>query len=106
MPTLLSVAGVDAPKQRPLDGVDLSPILLRQETLASRPLYWGSLSNSGNRSEALRQGVWKLVVQHPKAAPGSFENEKVELYNLNNDPAEQLDVAAEHPELSGTMLGN
>ena len=104
MPTLLSLAGVDAPKQRPLDGVDLSPILLRQETLASRPLYWASLSNSGNRSEALREGAWKLVVQHPNAAPGSFENEKVELYHLLNDPGEQLNVAAEHPKLSETML--
>lgn len=104
MPTLLSLAGVASPSTRPLDGVDLSPILLRGETLSSRPLFWASLGNGGNRSEALREGDWKLVVQHPKAAPGSFENETVELYHLQNDPSEQNDVAGTHPERVGKML--
>ncbi len=89
MPTLLSLASVESPSTRPLDGVDLSPILLRRERLPSRPLFWASLSNGGNRAEAFREGIWKLVVQHPKAAPGSFENEKLELYHLPNDPSEQ-----------------
>ena len=71
MPTILSVAGIEKPKNRVLDGVDLSPVLFEQKTLPARPLYWGSLSNNGARSEALRDGNWKLVVQHPKAKPGT-----------------------------------
>ena len=54
MPTILSVADIEKPKNRALDGVDLSPVLFQQKTLPARPLYWGSLSNNGARSEALR----------------------------------------------------
>ena len=46
MPTILSVAGIEKPKNRTLDGVDLSPVLFEQKTLPARPLYWGSLSNN------------------------------------------------------------
>ena len=50
---------------------------------ARRPLFWASLSNNGSRSEAMREGPWKLVVLHPKAAKGTFENEQLELYRLD-----------------------
>jgi arylsulfatase A len=105
MPTLLSLAGVDSSAGRPLDGVDLSPLLLRSESPPRRPLFWASLSNRGNRSEAMREDEWKLVVQHPRADPGTFDNEKVELYHLQNDPSEKLDVAEEHPQQTARMLG-
>jgi arylsulfatase A len=104
MPTLLSLASVPAPKDRPLDGVDLSPVLLKQQTLPPRPLYWASLSNGGARSEALRQDPWKLVVTHPGAKRGSFDNEKVELYRLDEDPGEQHDLAKKDPERARALL--
>ncbi|MCP4826324.1 MAG: DUF1080 domain-containing protein, partial [Shimia sp.] len=69
-----------------------------------RPLYWGSLSNSGARSEALRDGPWKLVVQHPKAKPGTFANEQVELFRLDKDISENINLAAEEPKRAATML--
>ena len=71
MPTLLSLAGVALPKDRALDGVDLSRLLLDGEPPAARPLFWASLSNNGARNEAMRDGHWKLVVNHLKASPGS-----------------------------------
>ena len=104
MPTLLSLAGVAEPQGRPLDGVDLSGLFLKQQPLPERPFYWASLSNNGNRSEAMRQGPWKLVVLHPKAKPGTFENERVELYRLDNDLAERNNLAARHPERTASML--
>jgi len=103
MPTLLKLAEAPLPEQ-PLDGVDLSPVLLEQKPLTPRPLYWASLSNNGGRSEALRDGEWKLVVNHPKAKPGTFENESVELYHLKTDPGEQTNIAARHPERAAAML--
>ncbi len=102
MPTLLSLAGADAPK-RPLDGVDISPVLLSRKPLKPRPLFWASLSNNGRRSEAMRDGPWKLVVHHPKAPAGTFENETVALYNLKDDPGEKNDLAKEHPDRTGEM---
>lgn len=95
MPTLLSLAGITPSKDRPLDGVDLAPLLLRGEAPRPRPIFWASLSNSGARSEAMRDGPWKLVVNHPKAKPGTFENETVELYRLDRDPAERTNLAAQ-----------
>ena len=102
MPTLLALAG--AKTDQPLDGVDISPVLLRKQSLPSRPLYWASLSNNGARAEALRDGPWKLVVQHPKAKPGTFENERVELYHLGNDPSEKHNIAEHHSDRSTDML--
>ncbi len=102
MPTLLSLAKVeyDAPM---LDGRDFSPVLFRQESLPKRPLYWASLSNSGKRSEALRNGPWKLVVQHPDARPGTFENPQLELYHLESDPGEQISLKDQHPDKAAAM---
>ncbi|MCB1230304.1 MAG: sulfatase-like hydrolase/transferase [Verrucomicrobiae bacterium] len=104
MPTLLSIAGVEADDHKPLDGVDLSPVLFDQQALPERPLYWASLSNGGSRSEAMREGPWKLVVNHPKAKPGSFGNEQVELYRLDRDPAESKDLASQETERATAML--
>jgi arylsulfatase A-like enzyme len=52
----------------------------------------------------MREGSWKLVVQHPNAKPGSFENERVELYRLDRDPGEQTELAAQEPERTAHML--
>ena len=104
MPTLLSLAGLQPAADRPLDGVDLSPVLLKQQPLHDRPLYWASLSNGGARSEAMRDGPWKLVVNHPKARTGSFENEQAELYRLDQDPSEKTDLAGQEPDRAAAML--
>ncbi len=86
-----------------LDGIDLTPALLRQAALPVRPLYWASMSNSGRRSEAMRDGSWKLVVRHPNATPGTFENERLELYDLAQDPSEKSDLAGDFPERAEAM---
>jgi len=52
----------------------------------------------------MRDGSWKLVVSHPKARPGTFANEKVELYHLGRDPGEEKDLAAEEPKRAAAML--
>ncbi|NND09022.1 MAG: sulfatase-like hydrolase/transferase [Saprospiraceae bacterium] len=105
MPTLLSMAGLNLPSDRPLDGIDLSPTLLHGKPLSSRPLFWASLSNRGGRSEAMLDGPWKLVVHHPDAKPGSFDNEKIELYNLERDRGEKFDLSGQEPLIVKSMLG-
>ncbi len=104
MPTLLSVAGIDPPAERPLDGIDLTPVLKGTGMLPDRALFWASLSNSGGRAEAMREGNWKLVVNHPRAAPGTFDNQKVELYRLDEDPSETNDLASREPQRVPDML--
>jgi arylsulfatase A-like enzyme len=105
MPTLLSLAGIESPtSERPPDGVDLSPLLLGGKAPPPRPLFWASLGNNGARAEAMREGGWKLVVLHPKATPGSFENERVELYDLSRDPSETRDLSVIETVRTNEML--
>ena len=52
----------------------------------------------------MRDGTWKVIVKHPKAQPGSFDNEQVELFNLNDDPKEQVDVSKANPEKTHKLL--
>jgi uncharacterized sulfatase len=104
MPTLLTLAGLEPPTDRPLDGVDISGLLLDGKVPRPRPLFWAYLGNNGSRSEAMRDGPWKLVVNHPKAREGSFENERVELYRLDRDPSEKTNLARADPDRVDAML--
>jgi arylsulfatase A-like enzyme len=52
----------------------------------------------------MRDGPWKLVVLHPKATPGTFENETVELYRLDQDPGETTNLVEANPDKAAAML--
>lgn len=103
MPTLLALSDARLP-EKPLDGMDFSPVLFDQAPLSPRPLFWASLGNNGSRAEAMRDGEWKLVVKHPGAMPGSFQHQTIELYRLKEDPSESKDLAGEHPQRAARMV--
>jgi arylsulfatase A-like enzyme len=86
MPTAADLAGVRPPDG--IDGVSVLPTLTghEQTDLADRPLYWEL-----GVSQAARIGKWKAIRSNPNAA--------LELYNLDSDPSERNNVAAEHPKL-------
>jgi arylsulfatase A-like enzyme len=88
MPTMLDLAGVAAPLDRPLDGVSLSPVLF-DGAAPPRRLFWNG--------KAMRDGDWKLVFR-PKEGTAPM------LFDLSVDLAEQNDLAAEHPERVEAML--
>jgi arylsulfatase A-like enzyme len=106
MPTLLAIAGVPASEfgdKRPFaqfDGTSLDGLILRGEALAVRPLYWHlpHYCNQGSRpAGAIREGDWKLIEQ--------YEDGKLELFNLADDPGEATDVAAKHPNRVAELRG-
>lgn len=83
--TALAAAGVPAPTDKPLDGVDLLPFLLGKQT--GRPhdqLFWRA-----GEKHAARVGDWKLVQDRSGG---------VELFNLKDDIGEKTDLAAKEPE--------
>jgi arylsulfatase A-like enzyme len=91
MPTVLELAGIPYPAAvedrvlQPIEGRSLMPVF-RGGTLDRRaPLYW---AYGGNW--AIREGDWKLA--HDRRRP-----ERLELFNLREDPAEARDIAADHP---------
>ena len=97
MPTILGMT--DSETDAVIDGIDLSPALLGRGEVADRDhLYWEY--HAGGGQQAVRSGRWKAVrigVHRDPDVP-------VELYDLEADPAESIDVAALHPEVAARML--
>lgn len=102
MPTLCALAGAKSQGDLHWDGLDIWPALTgKSESLPVRAIYSAGV---GFRSAALRYGDWKLVVQkrNPDAsASGSSATE--ELFNLESDPGESKNLAAEKPEVLAEM---
>lgn len=98
-PTIL--AYIDAPPKpkEHLDGVNIMPLLTGTGTINDRPLYWHypHYDETIPYSSAIVDG-WK-VIHYP-------DDGKVELYNLNDDPKEQVDLATTKPEKAKTLAKN
>lgn len=60
------------------------------------PLYWRT-----PRNLAVREGAWKLILHN--ASPYA-ENLDAELYNLDEDPAENVNVLSKHPDIHSRLL--
>jgi arylsulfatase A-like enzyme len=89
---LLGLAGAAGAFPNPLDGRDAWPTIANG---APSP-HDAILLNTAPRGGALRSGRFKLVVKRrPRASGGGLH---AELFDVAQDPAEQVDVAAEHPE--------
>ncbi|MES2693700.1 MAG: sulfatase-like hydrolase/transferase [Verrucomicrobiota bacterium] len=114
--TLLKLAQAKADQRVVLDGRDLWPALLGDR----KPVHDDILINSAPGSGALRRGNWKLVVnghlRFKGNAPGpnfswadllaesgqpreDAKRQQMELFNLEDDPAEARNLAAQHPEI-------
>jgi len=79
------------------DGVSFLPTLTGKGEQADREyLYWEFPEYQGQ--QAIRMGDWKGIRKNIKKG-----NMKVELYNLKDDPAEQNDIAAYHPDIIKKM---
>lgn len=86
-PSAAALAGAAPPQN--LDGRNLFPFLLKQETeLSNSEFFW----RQGRRA-ALRSGAWKIVQMR-----GTREKPVWELYNLASDQNETIDLATENTE--------
>lgn len=97
-PTLLELAGLPSRPELHADGQSLVPILRGEET-PPRTLYWHYPHYHGSTwkpGAAIRDGDWKLIE--------FYHDDKVELYNLAEDPGEHDDLAAVHPEKTNELL--
>lgn len=99
MPTCLEVAGISYPNEYksrtiiPYEGKSLVPAFSNKK-IERDFLFW---EHQGNR--ALREGDWKLVARVKAGMKFTPEDEnKWELYNLEQDPSETMDLALKFPE--------
>ncbi len=91
LPTALAVAGVPLPAEKPLDGMNILPALEGKVTGLHDHLFW---SSGGTRAKwAIRSDRWKLVGRQ----------DRIELFDLDSDPGETANVAAENAEVVGRL---
>ena len=89
MPTFAELAGVEAPEN---DGISFVPTLKGHKQPQHKYLYWEFPSSRG--WVAVRWGNWKGLVRQVTKG-----NNKMELYDLQNDMLETTDLAEQHPEI-------
>ncbi len=97
-PTLLEMAGVPPRPEQALDGLSLVPLLRPAGEFPHRDLFWHypHYSNQGGfPGAAIRSGDWKLIER--------FEDGRVHLYNLADDPGERRDLAEQQPQRVAAM---
>jgi len=96
LPTILDLCGVSFEATKS-DGASLVP-LLKGGAMAARPLLWHfpHYNNQGGRpAGAIRDGAWKLI-EH-------YEDHRLELFNLADDPAEEHDLFATDKQRAAVM---
>ena len=105
-PTILEAAGVEAPKvidgieQIPFDGVPMNYSFNKAKAKDTRTVQYYELF--GNR--AIYADGWTAVTLHRDKRPwvlnaeGTLDDDKWELYNLNEDFAQSNDLADKYPE--------
>lgn len=95
-PTLLQLANIPFPENQLLDGISLLPLLKdKDEKLDRNTLYWHYPLEErhflgGRSSGAIREEGWKLIE--------FFDTGDIELYNLEADPGEEIDLATAMPQ--------
>ena len=92
LPTLSGLVETREPPPADIDGVSLTGLLLRQEPVNERDLYW--TWNSRTNRWALRHGDWKIV-KYGRGAP--VQAGDWQLFNIQNDPAEATNLADSEP---------
>ena len=96
-PTATKLSGAKMPADRPMDGTDLSPLLLEERSV-DRGLF---CYYRGEKLYAARLGDWKIhfITQGSYGDPKPLEHAKPILFNLAVDPSEAHEISADHPEI-------
>ena len=92
-PTILEMTGTPDAPDHICDGESIVPILKDPAATRRSPLFWHYPHyhpGGATPYSAVRDGDWRLVQ--------FFEDDRVELYNLRQDPQEGRDLAALLPE--------
>ncbi|MCA9269882.1 MAG: sulfatase [Planctomycetales bacterium] len=100
LPTFAALAGAKTPDDRPIDGVDQTPLLTGKSEHGARNEFFYHV---GSQLRAVRRNQWKLIL------PGAGKRGRApivepELYDLVADIGESKDVAAEHQDVVDELL--
>jgi arylsulfatase A-like enzyme len=97
-PTLLELAGLPPRPEQHQDGVSIVPLLEETGVPPREAIFW-HFPHYGNQGGSpgcsVRRGPYKLI--------RFFEDDHLELYNLDTDPSERDDLSAARPDLAREM---
>lgn len=103
-PTIMEVLGYDITRQtkRPYDGLSLMPVIM--DDVRQRP---APIAFAGHGMETLSDNQYKLV-HNPSKKRLKHDNGKTpvaewELYDLQNDPSETINLASKKPDIVSRM---
>ena len=101
LPTFVSLAGGKTRKKVAIDGIDISPMLLKSGHASPRDTWY---YYRGNRLQAVRHGPWKLALTAQSLGMGINQKDADlakggRLYNLEEEIGEKTDLADKHPEI-------
>ena len=104
LPTLASLAGAQVPKDRVIDGYDLTAVLRSGAPSPRQTLFY----YGGPTLSAVRRGPYKAYFVVPTSLDGrgggpATPKAEPQLYNLDEDPSEKFDIAAKHPEVMAEL---
>lgn len=113
LPTICSLAGIELPKDRTIDGSDISPIFKNEIPKRTSPLHWHFYDPWGGPQSLLREGDWILTASwdvgdfhkggrfHPNEISyiKNSELEDFKLYNIKDDPHQDRDVSPGYPKV-------
>lgn len=111
-PTILGVAGLEAPKSHVVDGIALQKLLMG-EADGERPeqflMHYPHGPHRSNYFTTWRDGDWKVIyhaLPETKTTGGfiQFEDGNYELFNLRDDPFESTNLAQSHPDKLREMM--
>jgi len=105
LPTLMRIAGIRDHGGKPLDGVDVLDQMTGKAGRTDRP--WFSYVGYGTKDQlAVMEGEWKLLYVGPRILKTAepLRDGKVSLFRIHEDPNEQADLAARHPEVVRRLL--
>ena len=95
--TCLNIAGAEIPKDRPLDGFDMAPLLFgKGKSQRDEQFYYFCAD-----VYAVRKGNYKAhFITHDgySKLPEEKHNPPL-LFDVRHDPSEKFDIAAEHPDI-------
>lgn len=97
-PTVTALADYRFPssRKRPIDGIDLMPVIRGEKTSRDKDLFFGFRRlYQGTDGKSLISGDYKILREAKKGG----EKSRLRLYDLSQDPYEKKDLAKEHPEV-------